>query len=846
MAMPENGAEFSPDTHAVVPAFLHGGGKMGALMRGFDWSSTACGEPAHWPQPLRTVIRLILNTGHPMYVWWGPDLLCFYNDAYSQSIGPEHHPGSLGQPARLVWEETWDTIGPQIEQVMAGGGATWQENALVPITRNGKREDVYWTYSYGPIDDERAPNGIGGVLVVCNETTHQVQAIRRADQERDRFARLFELAPTFIARTAGPDHRIDLANPKAMELVGRTNLVGRTIAQALPEAAGQGFIDLLDRVYSTGEPFAGTGVPFRSPARPNGIGDVRYLDFVYQPMRDTDGSVNGIFVAGVDVTDRNLAEIRLRDQARALQSFNDELEARIATALAERKVLGDIVECTDAFIQVSDLDYRFLAINRASAVEFERLFGVRPKVGDNMIDLLSERPDDRDAVKAVWQRALRGEEFTETQAFGDPDHRRRWYEMKFNTLRDRDGAIIGAFQFVYDVTERISDQLRLAEAQDHIRQAQKIESIGQLAGGIAHDFNNLLVVILGGLSLIERPCPPERRARILDGMRQSAERGASLSRQLLAFARRQPLKAEPVDLCKQLEAMRELLDRSLRGDVNVETAFAEDLWSVLVDPAELELVLLNLCVNARDAMADGGTIEISARNAPGMRHQQLDGDFVLLSVKDSGCGMSPEVLARVFEPFYTTKEVGKGSGLGLPQVQGFAEQSNGAVIVESAIGEGTTVSLLLPRTDQIPAAATTAIDLQEPSAPNPAGVVLLVEDDAEVASLVSEMIREIGYTVIRAGSADAALGALANGRTIDLLFSDIMMPGTMSGVDLAREAKRRRPDLPILLTSGYAHAALRVATGEGFEVLNKPYDIDNLRAAFRQVLGAKADRVECL
>lgn len=815
---------------------------MGALMRTFDWSTTACGEPVHWPQPLRTAIRLILNTRHPMYVWWGPQLLCFYNDAYSQSIGPERHPQSLGRPARQVWDEAWSTIGPQIEQVMTGGGPTWQENALVPITRNGKREDVYWTYSYGPIDDESAPHGIGGVLVVCNETTHQVQAIRRADQERDRFARLFELAPTFIAMTAGPDHRIELANPRSMELVGRSDLVGRTIAEALPEAAGQGFIELLDQVYRSGEPFAGMGVPFRSPARPNGIGDVRYLDFVYQPMRDADGAVSGIFVAGVDVTDRTLAETRLREQAAALQSFNDELETRIAAALAERKVLGDIVESTDAFIQVSDLDYRFLAINRASAEEFERIFGVRPKVGDNMIDLLADRPDHQAAVRAVWARALRGEEFTETQEFGDPGLSRRWYEMKFNTLRDRDGAMIGAFQFVQDVTERINNQARMAEAEDRIRQAQKIESIGQLAGGIAHDFNNLLVVILGGLSLIDRPCAPERRARILDGMRQSAERGASLSRQLLSFARRQPLKPEPVDLSARIEAMRDLLDRTLRGDVHVETDFAEDLWRVLVDPAELGLVLLNLCVNARDAMADGGTISISARNAPGLRHRHLDGDFVVLSVKDNGCGMAADVLAKVFEPFYTTKEVGKGSGLGLPQVQGFAVQSNGAVMVESAIGEGTTVTLLLPRTDQVPPAPTPAITLPEPSTPSPSGAVLLVEDDAEVASLVSEMIREIGYTVIRTSSADAALGALANDRAVDLLFSDIMMPGTMNGVDLAREAKRRRPDLPILLTSGYADAALRVAADEGFQVLNKPYDIGNLRRAIGQVLGGQRGR----
>ncbi len=761
--------------------FLQGGGEMGRRIREFDWSTTGLGDPPTWPQALRTALRLILNTGHPMYVWWGPKLLCFYNDAYRQSIGPERHPGSLGQPGREVWEEIWEIIGPQVDQVMTGGGATWQENALVPITRNGRREDVYWTYSYGPIDDEDSPNGIGGVLVVCTETTQQVLATRRAGEERARFAELFEQAPTFMARLTGPDHRFELVNPSFMRLTGDLELIGRTVMEALPEVAAQGFIELLDRVYRTGEPYAGVGVRFVSHARPNGAEDERFLDFVYQPMRDATGAVTGIFVVGVDVTDRTRAEERLREQAGRLQGFNEALEAAVAAALAERKVLADVVESTDAFIQVADLDYRFLAINRASADEFERIFGVRPKPGDSMLDLLSDLPEQQAAVKAVWSRALAGEEFTLVQEFGDPARDRRAYEMKFNTLRDRSGAAIGAFQFVNDVTDRIRDQARLAEAERQLRQTQKIEAIGQLTGGVAHDFNNLLMVILGGLSMIDRPGDQARRSRILDGMRQAAERGASLSRQLLAFSRRQPLKAEPVDLRSQLDGMRDLLDRALRGDVHVRTELADDLWTILVDPAELELVLLNLCVNARDAMPDGGTITIVARNAPDIREHGRQGDFVRLSVSDTGCGMSAEVLSHVFEPFFTTKEVGKGSGLGLPQVYGFAEQSGGSVQIDSAPGAGTTVSLTLPRTDRTPADFGPAADAN-PSRLKASGSVLLVEDDDEVASLVTDMLRELGYDVTRAASADAALGALADARRIDVVLSDILMPGPMNGL----------------------------------------------------------------
>src|SRR5579862_616045 len=211
--------------------FLKGGGEMGAHMRAFDWANHPLGPPEEWPQPLRTAVRLLLNTGHPMYIWWGPELLCFYNDAYRQSIGPERHPTSLGRPAKEVWGEIWDIIGPQIEQVMSGGGATWHENALVPITRNGRREDVYWTYSYGPIDDSTAPNGVGGVLVVCTETTATVLAEKQQAEQIVRQRRLFEQAPAFIIVTRGPEHVVDFLNDAHRVVFSSDNWIGKTIRE---------------------------------------------------------------------------------------------------------------------------------------------------------------------------------------------------------------------------------------------------------------------------------------------------------------------------------------------------------------------------------------------------------------------------------------------------------------------------------------------------------------------------------------------------------------------------------------------------------------------------------------
>jgi signal transduction histidine kinase len=377
-----------------------------------------------------------------------------------------------------------------------------------------------------------------------------------------------------------------------------------------------------------------------------------------------------------------------------------------------------------------------------------------------------------------------------------------------------------------------------ARVEDSLRHAQKLEAVGQLTGGVAHDFNNLLMVISGGLDMLDRQTDPARRRRLIEGMRQAAGRGATLTRQLLAFSRRQALRPEPIDLCGHVSGMRDLLDRSLRGDVHVTLDLAADLWPVAVDPGELELAVLNLAVNARDALPAGGTITIRGENLPDLEDGDLRGDFVRLSVIDTGTGMPPEVASRAFDPFFTTKDIGKGSGLGLAQVYGFTKQSGGAVRIETADGHGTTVSLLLPRSNVAPAMAEQA-HAEHAVGGSPdlvVGHVLLVEDDDEVAALVTEMLTQLGLEATRASSATAALGALANGRAVDLVFSDVMMPGGMSGVDLVREVKRRRPGLPIILTTAYPEAARREAEAEGVALLPKPYRLEELALATRNVL----------
>jgi signal transduction histidine kinase len=364
-------------------------------------------------------------------------------------------------------------------------------------------------------------------------------------------------------------------------------------------------------------------------------------------------------------------------------------------------------------------------------------------------------------------------------------------------------------------------------AEEELLQSRKMEAIGQLVGGVAHDFNNLLTVVLSGLRLMERNADPVRRATTTEAMRQAVERGAGLTRQLLAFARRQTLTPEVVDIGARLFAMRELLERSLRADILVDIQVPADLWPVKSDPTQLELAIINLAVNARDAMPKGGVLTISAANLAGET-----GDHVAIRVRDTGLGMSEEIQKRVFEPYFTTKQAGQGTGLGLAQVYGIVTQSGGTVSIESAPNAGTTIMLCLPRSLEMPVARAAVED--SGAAPSLSAVkLLIVEDDDAVAGVVEAMALDAGCHATRVASSAEALSTLAEDGRFDIVFSDIVMPGAMNGLDLAREIVRRYPKLPIVLTTGYAGAA---DVGNQFPVLRKPYQPEEFERLIATVL----------
>lgn len=342
-------------TQVAYPHFLAAAGEMAERTRAFEWSSTPIGPVEHWAPELRASVALLLASPHPMFIWWGPELVQFYNDAYRLTMGPERHPSALGQSGRECWAEIWDFIGPQIEQVMGGGGATWHEDQLVPVTRHGRREDVWWDYSYNPILTQ---GGVGGVLVICTDVTAKHKAVEQITRRqvrlaaaRRRLSYLFDLAPGFMCVLTGPDHRFEMTNRAYLSLVGAgRSLIGKTVSEAIPEAAGQGFIAMLDKVYSSGEPIVGTAVPIFLRRVAGQPGEERFLDFIYQPIKGPAGDVTGIFVEGSDVTDRVNS---LQRQSLLIRELHHRVRNTLAMVQgimgATARSVGSIAEFREAF-----------------------------------------------------------------------------------------------------------------------------------------------------------------------------------------------------------------------------------------------------------------------------------------------------------------------------------------------------------------------------------------------------------------------------------------------------------------------------------------------------------------
>jgi signal transduction histidine kinase/ActR/RegA family two-component response regulator len=608
------------------------------------------------------------------------------------------------------------------------------------------------------------------------------------------------------------------ANPAYTQHAGIPNVVGQKVREMVPDEAG-GWVELYGGVLRT-------GVPIRFERELVATG--RYLELA--AFRVEPASRKQVAVLFQDITARKRAE-------KELQQLNETLEARVVAALAERKLMADIVEGTNAFVQVMDPQFRWLAINTAAAGEFHRAFGVTPQVGDDMRDLLKDQPGPQETVRTVWARALAGQEFVEIAHFGEPA---RAYEMRFSTLRNADGAPVGAYQFAYDVTDRLKEQERLRQAEEALRQSQKMEAVGQLTGGIAHDFNNLLTGIIGSLELLQVRLGQGRIREIdryVTAAQGAARRAAALTHRLLAFSRRQTLDPKPTDLNRLAMGMEELIRRTVGPEISLEVVTAGGLWPTLIDASQLENALLNLCINARDAMPKGGRITIETANRwldeRAASERDLEpGQYISLCVTDTGTGMTPDVIEHAFDPFFTTKPLGQGTGLGLSMVYGFVRQSGGQVRIYSEVGQGTTMCLYLPRHYGSDADRPAAPSAKAPVRADASHTILVVDDEPSIRMLLTDALEQIGFNVIEAHDGPTGLKMLESDEAIDLLISDVGLPGGMNGRQLADAARAKRPALKVLFITGYAENAI-IGNGQlapDMQVLTKPFVVEALAA----------------
>jgi PAS domain S-box-containing protein len=1180
--------------------FLGVSGDIVDVIRAFPWADTALGPMSAWPAEVKSTVSLILRSNVPMVTMWGEQGVMVYNDAYAALAGAKH-PSLLGCDVRTGWPEAADFNDNVMRVVLAGENLAYRGQELT-LDRQGQLVQAWFDLDYSPIVE--AGGATIGVLAIVIETTERIKAARWRDSERDRLRYMFEQAPGFIAMMRGPDHVFELVNQAYLRLVGDRDVIGKSAREAYPDLEGQGFLELLDQVYTTGTPYVASAVPITFQARVGGQQEKRAIDLIYQPVRDPDGIIVGVFAQGSDVTDRVEAEqalhaseeqsrqiidsaidyaiialdldgriLRWNDGARrtfgwteaevgglywemlftpedraagkpkeamdAALEFGEahhdrwhlrksgekfwangeirplrnaagnaiglvkvlrdrtvehlagealkEAEARLRRAqqaggvgVFSLSLVDDVLTPTPEFCKIYGLDeveaipisaiqdlvvaedqdvasnpqtrkdgtsplnveyhirradsgdiriiarrgeferdeqgdpIRFVGVVqdvtdrrkaqaelRDSEARFRALMQALPNHvwtarSDGQLDWFNDRvldysglmqdelhgegwaqmvhPDDLASTAEQWASALNTGSTYETEfRLRNRDGNYRWHigravpikNDKGDVLRwigtntdiedqrtarakledltqtleqrvaertaDRDRmwrlstdimlvasfdatisainpawtAVLGwgetdligrsfmdlihvddvdattqevgklgkgvtTFKFINryqtkdggyrviswtavpdnqfihavgrDITEEQEAAAALKKTELALQQSQKMEAIGNLTGGVAHDFNNLLQVVAGNLQLLSKDLAGNDRAqRRAANALEGVNRGAKLASQLLAFGRRQALDPRVVNVGRLVRGMDDMLRRTIGEGVEVETIASGGLWNTLVDPMQIENALLNLAINARDAMEGFGKLTIEVGNAYlddsyARLHQDVDpGQYVVLSVTDTGSGMAPEVMEKVFEPFFSTKPEGKGTGLGLSMVYGFVKQTGGHVKIYSELGLGTTIKMYLPRSTQQEDLEVIRSDMPVEGGQE---TILVAEDDEGVRATVIELLQELGYRVLKAPDAASALTIIESGVAIDLLFTDVVMPGPLKSADLARKAKERLPHIGVLFTSGYTENSI-VHGGRldrGVQLLSKPYSREQLAHKIRHVL----------
>ncbi|MBB6503351.1 putative addiction module CopG family antidote [Sphingomonas endophytica] len=832
-----------------------GGGECGAMIRDADWSRHALGPVERWSPTLRVTVANVVNSPVPKVLMWGRDGVLLYNDAYREILGARH-PGGMGKTAAAVFPEIAEWNRAILDRGLAGEVVSYRDQPLT-LLRDGGPTELFFDLFYTPVIE--SDGMAGGVLCTVIDNTARLLLERRLAASETELRMVTDALPllvSFIDR----DLVYRYANQHYYEWfgIGADDVIGRHTRDVIGAENFERRRPFMERALA-GETIA------EDSLIQHGDGSWRRADIRYLPRFDEQGAVLGFQVIVLDVEERVRREEALNASNARFRAAMEAMHGVLWTNDAEGRMVGE-------------------------QLGWAMLTGQTPEQYQGYGWADAVHPDDAQPTVTAWRKAV---ESKSTFVF---EHRVRRHCGTWRTFAvravpriDAHGEIAEWVGVHTDIThqraaeaalrdhaeqlerqvrhrERAEDQLRQLNetletrvieeiasrhaAERKLTQAQKMETVGKLTGGVAHDFNNLLQVVSGNLQLLQKDIAGNERAetRVANAL-AGVSRGSRLAAQLLAFGRRQALEPKVVNVTRFVRGMDDMLRRAIGEGIEVETIFGGGLWNTFIDPGQIENALLNLAINARDAMDGQGKLTIELANAHldddyARRHDEVEpGQYVMLAVSDTGCGMSDEVVAKVFEPFFSTKAEGKGSGLGLSMVYGFVKQSGGHVNIYSEPGHGSTIRLYLPR-----AMESEDVEVVLDNGPITGGTetVLVVEDDDEVRATVVEMLGDLGYRVLKAVDAQSALSVVESGIAIDLLFTDVVMPGTLKSPELARKARERLPDIAVLFTSGYTENSI-VHGGRldaGLELLSKPYTREALARKVRHVLGNQGQRRE--
>jgi len=836
------------------------GSEAETLIARLDWSQSPLGDAGHWPQSLRTAVDIVIHSPMPMLLLWGEQLTQIYNDGFALLAGNKH-PHAFGQPVDLTWPELKDFSDPIYRAVLQGQVRTFSEQRF-NLQYDGRESELWLDLTYSPIRDERAQ--VAGILITAIETNERrrialelrqrSEASIKAQHETEQRLQL-ALAATDAVGTwdwdIGEDRFIADAHFAQLHSIDPLQASQLPISEYLkgvhPEDRGQ-VARSIKHCITHGTEYA------EEYRLQQSDGQIRWVFARGRCYKDHHGRPARFLGAALDLTERKHTEQALRHSQTELQL---------------------IINAMPVLIGYVDREERF-RLNNSAYLDWygltpQELYGktIREVLGDELYATRAEQ------IAA----ALAGKPCSFEAISPHRDGRPRKALMKYLPRYGADGAMNGFYIFVIDETERkqTEEALRnlnetleervnqrtqaLAEAnqrlqsemfereraEDALRHAQKMEAVGQLTGGIAHDFNNMLTGIIGSLDLMQRYIADGRSAeigRFTEAAVSSAKRAAALTHRLLAFSRRQSLNRKPLEPNQLVQSLHELFNHTKGEHIALKMRLTPGVWSVNTDASQLENALLNLVINARDAMPDGGELLIETANSylDGSDISTLEpvkaGDYVMIGVSDNGAGMTPRVLAKAFDPFFTTKPIGQGTGLGLSMIYGFAQQSGGHLTLTSEPGKGTSVRLYLPRLHSVPQPEAAPLSTGQAPYALAGESVVLVEDDPAVRMLVLNVLHELGYAAHEAEDAKQALPLLESEIRVDLLVTDVGLPG-MNGRQLAEIARQHRPELKVLFMTGYAEKA---AERQGFldpgmDLIAKPFSIEALAQKIRDMIG---------